>query len=87
MPDDDLIGTDQDVPHEQAEDTLAVPDGRSLCSVAEPSKKALQVLGQCEVTIAVDQVRFEALELCSQAGLAPAQLGPRSSSSEIRSSW
>jgi hypothetical protein len=73
--DHDLVGTDQDVSHDEAQDTLAIRQRRGLGGVAKPAKEALQALGQGEIARPVEQLSIESVELRPQARLPRAQVG------------
>jgi hypothetical protein len=73
--DGDLAGSDEDVLDEQAQDSLALGDGRGSGFVAEPGEEVFEVVGECEVDLSVGELTVERVELVTQAGLAGSQLG------------
>jgi hypothetical protein len=72
--DDDLLGADEDVLDDGAQDALAVLDGSGGGAAAEPGEEALEVAGEPEVGVAVGGLGVEGGDLVLQAGLAGAEL-------------
>ena len=71
--DGDLLGADEDVLDDGAQDALAVLDDGGGGAAAEPGEEALNVAGELEVGVAVGGVGVEGGDLVLQAGLAGAQ--------------
>ena len=72
--DGDLLGADEDVLDDGAQDPLAVLDGGGGGAAAEPGEEALEVAGELEVGVAVGGLGVEGGDLVLQAGLAGAQV-------------
>src|SRR5664279_2434246 len=75
VPDGDLVGADEDVFDEQAQDALALGDGGGGGLVAQSGEEVFEVVGEFEVDLAVGQLLVEGLDLVVQAGFAGAQFG------------
>jgi hypothetical protein len=73
--DGDLLGADEDVLDDGAQDALAVLDGGGGGAAAEPAEEALEVAGEPEVGVAVGRLGVEGGDLVLQAGLAGAEGG------------
>jgi len=71
--DGDLLGSDEDVLDDGAQDALAVLDGGGGGAAAEPGKESLEVAGELEVGVAVGGLGVEGGDLVLQAGLEGAQ--------------
>ena len=71
--DGDLLGADEDVLDDGAQDALAVLDGGGGGAAAEPGEEALEVAGELEVGVAVGGLGVEGGDLVLQAGLEGAQ--------------
>jgi broad specificity phosphatase PhoE len=74
VPDGDLLGSDEDVFDEQAQDALAFGDGGGVRSAVEVGEEAFEVVGELEVDLAVGELGVEGVDLGAQAGLAAAQV-------------
>lgn len=72
MADGDLLGPDEDVLDECAQDALAVLGAGGAGVAAEPCEETLEVVGEFEVGVAVGGLRVEGRDLVLQAGLAGA---------------
>src|SRR5258705_9178082 len=80
--DGDLVGADEHVFDEQAQDALAFGDGRCGGLAAQPGEEVFEVVGEFEVDLPVGELAVERVDLVVQAGLAGAELrhagpGPR----------
>ncbi len=75
MADGDLSGADEHVLDEQAQDPLALGDGRGGGLAAQPGEEVFEVVGELEVDLPVGELAVEGVDLVVQAGLAGAQLG------------
>ena len=75
MSDGDLVGADEDVFDEQAQDPLAFGDGRGSGFVVQAGEEVFEVVGEAEVDLAVGELAVEGVELVTQAGLAGTQVG------------
>src|SRR5919197_72931 len=75
MPDGDLVGADDDVLDEQAQDTLALGHLSVVGVAAELGEEAVQVVGKPEVGVAVGELGVQRVELATQIALAGAQVG------------
>ena len=73
--DGDLVGADENVFDEQAQDALAFGDGRCGGLAAQPGEEVFEVVGELEVDLSVGELAVERVDLVAQAGLAGAQLG------------
>ena len=73
--DGDLVGADENVFDEQAQDALAFGDGRCGGLAAQPGEEVFEVVGELEVDLPVGELAVERVDLVVQAGLAGAQLG------------
>jgi hypothetical protein len=56
VPDDDSVGSDEDLLDQEAEHSLALFDGGGAGRVAQLGEEAFEVLGELEVGVAVDQL-------------------------------
>src|SRR5664279_3260692 len=72
--DRDLVGADEDVFDEQAQDSLAFFDGRSAGLGAQSGEEAFEVVGEFEVDLPVGELAVEGVDLLAQAGLSGPQL-------------
>src|SRR5260370_39697870 len=73
--DGDLLGADEDVLDDGAQDALPVLGGGGGGTAAEPGEEALEVAGEPEVGVAVGGRGVEGGDLVFQAGLAGAEGG------------
>src|SRR6478672_2826100 len=73
--DGDLVGADEHVFDEQAQDALALGDGRCGGLAAQPGEEVFEVVGELEVDLPVGELAVEGVDLVVQAALAGAQLG------------
>ncbi len=73
--DGDLVGADEHVLDEQAQDALAFGDGRCGGLAAQPGEEVFEVVGELEVDLPVGELAVEGVDLVVQAALAGAQLG------------
>src|SRR6478672_64039 len=73
--DGDLVGADEHVFDEQAQDALAFGDGRCGGLAAQPGEEVFEVVGELEVDLPVGELAVEGVDLVVQAALAGAQLG------------
>src|SRR4029079_5823542 len=71
----DLVGADEHVFDEQAQDALAFGDGRCGGLAAQPGEEGFEVVGELEVDLPVGELAVEGVDLVEQAALAGAQLG------------
>src|SRR6185312_6919693 len=71
----DLVGADEHVFDEQAQDALAFGDGRVGGLVTQPGEEVFEVVGELEVDLPVGELAVERVDLVVQAALAGAQLG------------
>ena len=74
MPNHDLIGSDQDVSHEETDDTLTILDRSIRGAFPKAGEEAAQVLGQGHEGFSVGQLAVESIKLGADAGLSLAQL-------------
>src|ERR1035441_2392129 len=72
--DGDLLGADENVLDEGAQDALAVLGGGGGRVDAEPGEEALEVVGQFEVGVAVGGLGVEGGDLVLEAGFAGAEV-------------
>src|SRR6185503_1783393 len=72
--DGDLVGADEHVFDEQAQDALALGDGRWGGLAAQPGEEVFEVVGELEVDLPVGELAVEGVDLVVQAALAGAQL-------------
>src|SRR5660397_182144 len=87
--DRDLVGADEDVFDEQAQDSLAFFDGRSAGLGAQSGEEAFEVVGEFEVDLPVGELAVEA-SICWRRLVSrdrSSGIRERSSSREISSSW
>src|ERR1700722_11480233 len=73
--DGDLLGSDEDVLDDGAQDALAVLGGGGGGAAAELGEEALEVAGEPEVGVAVGGLGVEGGDLVLQSGLAGAEGG------------
>ena len=73
--DGDLVGADEHVLDEQAQDPLALGDGRGGGLAAQPGEEVFEVVGELQVDLSVGELAFKGIDLVAQAALAGAQLG------------
>jgi hypothetical protein len=73
--DGELVGSDEDVLDDGAQDALAVFDSGGGRVLPEPFEEALEVAGQFQVGVAVGGLGVECGDLVLEAGLAGAQGG------------
>ena len=66
--DDHGVWSDEDFFDEETDDALAVSHGCAVGGVVEAVEEAVEVLRQCEVGDAVDELRVELGEAAAQAG-------------------
>ena len=71
--DGDLLGADEDVLDDGAQDALAVPGGGGGGAAAEPVEEALEVAGELQVGVTVGGLGVEGGDLVLQAGLPGAE--------------
>jgi hypothetical protein len=74
VPDGDLLGADEDVFDEQAQDALALGHGGGVRALVEAGEEAFEVVGEFEVDLAVGELGVQGVDLGAQAGLAAAQV-------------
>ena len=74
MADGDLLGSDEDVLDEGAQDALAVLGGGGGGVPAEPGEESFEVVGEPEVSVAVGGLGVEGGDLVFQAPLAGAEV-------------
>jgi hypothetical protein len=67
------LGTDEDLPDEQAQHPLPLGDRGGVGAVAQPCQEALQGLGELQVGLLVDELGVEGVELGAEGLL----LGPQ----------
>jgi len=75
VPYGDLVGADEDVFDERAQDPLPFGHGRGGGLVTQSGEEVLQVVGELEVDLPVGELAVEGVELVAKAGLAGTQLG------------
>jgi hypothetical protein len=63
--DEDAFGSDQDVLDEQAQHALLLGSGRASGVVAEAGEEVLEVVGEFEVGLPVDELSGEGVELAA----------------------
>src|ERR1700745_2631698 len=72
--DGDLLGADEDVLDNGAQDALAVLGGGGGGTAAAPGEEALEVAGEFQVGVAVGGLGVEGGDLVFQAGFAGAEV-------------
>src|SRR6476661_1424133 len=68
--DGDLVGADEYVLDEQAQDPLALGDGRCGGLAAQPGEEVFEVVGELEIDLPVGELAFKDVDLVTQARLA-----------------
>jgi len=68
--DGDLVGADEDVFDEQAQDALAFFDGGDFGLGVELGEESFEVAGQSEVGVAVGELAVKCLDLVAQVGFS-----------------
>ena len=63
MADDHTVGADEDLLDQQPQHPLTLGDRGGRGAVAQPAEEALQVLGELEGGLLVDQLGLERVEL------------------------
>jgi len=73
VPDGDLLGSDEDVLDEQAQDTLAFEHVGGVGGGAQAGEEAFQVVGELEVDLPVGELAVQGVDLGAEGGFAGAQ--------------
>jgi hypothetical protein len=68
--DDDAVGSDEDFADDGAQHTLAVLDAGVVGAFAQPGEEAVEVLGEFEVGVVVDELGVERVDLSADGGFA-----------------